>query len=68
MLKFWAIMFLSDCRIICWYIPDLQVNCGDRMAASCSDCPNEDGQSGCDGDCAWRTSRIYGKRCVERSK
>ena len=49
-------------------IPELQVNCGDRVEQSCSDCPNENGLSGCDGDCMWKNSTVSGQQCIQKGK
>ena len=38
------------------------------MAASCSDCPNENGPSGCDGDCMWGNSTVTGEQCILKGK
>ena len=49
-------------------IPELQVNCGDRVEQSCSDCPNGNGPSGCDGDCMWKNSTVSGQQCIQKGK
>ena len=38
------------------------------MAATCSDCPNGNGPSGCDGDCVWGKSTVTGEQCILRGK
>ena len=44
---------------------DAQVSCGNHKAATCSDCPQGNGPSWCNGECFW--DRVGGE-CLDRSK
>ena len=41
--------------------PGPQVSCGGHYAATCSDCPQGNGASWCNGDCAWADNRCVSK-------
>jgi len=44
--------------------PGPQVSCGGHYAATCLDCPQGNGASWCNGDCAWADNRCVSKREV----
>jgi len=41
--------------------PGPQVSCGGHYAATCSDCPQGNGASWCNGDCAWADNKCVSK-------
>ena len=40
-----------------------EVSCGNHNAATCLDCPQGNGASGCNGDCSWDPET---STCVEK--
>ena len=38
-----------------------EVNCGNHRAASCSECPQGNGEPWCNGECEWQTSTCVSK-------
>lgn len=49
-------LFKSSCRK-----PKAHLSCGDHLAETCSECPQGNGASWCNGDCEWKNEECISK-------
>ncbi|KAL7550701.1 hypothetical protein ACHAWF_013925 [Thalassiosira exigua] len=55
---------LEACSTLLPSLSSKTVSCGNRVARTCADCPQGNGQSWCNGDCKWSTESKSGGACV----
>lgn len=56
-------VFMLEISVDCKGISASEVSCGNHNAATCLDCPQGNGASGCNGDCSWDPEA---STCVEK--